>query len=51
MLLNLTKPGENYGLEAWQTAGVDISVVIKNAAGNVVNTNLTDLREEYYLPT
>ncbi len=46
VLLNLTKPGENYGLEAWQTAGVDISVVIKNAAGNVVNTNLTDLRED-----
>ena len=44
--LDLTKPGQNYGLEAWQTSGVDITVEITDAEGTIVNTALTDLRED-----
>lgn len=42
--LSLAPDATNYGLEAWQTSGVNISVVITDAEGNVVSTNLTDLR-------
>lgn len=44
--LDLTKPDQNYGLEDWQTSGVDISVVITDAEGNEVSTDLTGLRED-----
>lgn len=44
--LDLTKPDQNYGLEEWRTSGVDISVVIKDAEGNEVNADLTELRED-----
>jgi hypothetical protein len=44
--LNLDPTVNNYGLEAWQTSGVDISVVIKDANGNEVSTDLTGLRED-----
>lgn len=44
--LNLDPTVNNYGLEAWQTSGVNISVVIKDAEGNAVNTDLTGLRED-----
>jgi len=44
--LNLDPTVDNYGLEAWQTSGVNISVVIKDAEGNAVNTDLTGLRED-----
>ena len=35
----------NYGLEAWQTAYVDITVVVKDAEGNEI-TELTDLTDD-----
>ena len=40
--LDLSKANENYGLETWQTAYVDIAVEVKDANGTVV-TGLTDL--------
>ena len=43
--LDLTKPDQNYGLEAWQTEYVDIVVTYKDAKGNTV-TNLDNLRED-----
>lgn len=43
--LDLTKPDQNYGLEDWQTSGVDISVVITDAEENAVDAELTGLRE------
>ena len=36
----------NYGLDAWQTAYVDITVEVKGANGNVVSSDLTNLRED-----
>lgn len=44
--LSLDPDAVNYGLEAWQNAYVDISVVITDAEGNVVSTDLTDLRDD-----
>lgn len=44
--LNLDPAVENYGLEEWQNAYVDISVVIKDAEGNAVNADLTGLRDD-----
>lgn len=41
--LNLSK--ENYGLEAWQTEYVNITVAVKDAADNVI-TNLPDLKDD-----
>lgn len=41
--LNLTE--DNYGLENWQTEYVDITIEIKDKAGNTV-TNLNDLSED-----
>lgn len=44
--LDLSKANENYGLEAWQTAYVDITVEVKDKDGNVITTDLTDLTED-----
>lgn len=44
--LSLDPDAVNYGLEAWQNAYVDISVMITDAEGNVVSTDLTDLRDD-----
>lgn len=44
--LSLDPDAVNYGLEAWQNAYVDISVVITDAEGNVVSPDLTDLRDD-----
>ena len=44
--LSLDPDAVNYGLEAWQNAYVDISVVITDAEGNEVSTDLTDLRDD-----
>lgn len=43
--LNLDPVVDNYGLQPWQTSGVDISVVITDANGNVINTDLTNLSD------
>lgn len=44
--LDLSKADQNYGLEAWQTEYVDITVTVKDAAGNAIPaaglTGLTD---------
>ncbi|MBS6396743.1 MAG: VWA domain-containing protein [Clostridiales bacterium] len=44
--LDLTKPDQNYGLELWQTSGVDISVEITDAEGKVISTGLSSLRTD-----
>ena len=44
--LNLDPNTENYGLEDWQTSGVNISVVITDAEGRVISGDLTSLRED-----
>ncbi len=44
--LNLDPNAENYGLADWQTSGVNISVVITDAEGNVISEDLTGLRED-----
>ena len=44
--LNLAPDAVNYGLEGWQNAYVDISVVITDAKGNKISTNLTGLRDD-----
>ena len=36
----------NYGLEAWQTEYVDITVTVKDKDGNVISDKLTDLTED-----
>lgn len=41
--LNLS--ADNYGLEAWQTEYVDITVKVTDANGNVI-TNLSDLKDD-----
>ena len=41
--LNLSE--DNYGLDTWQTEYVDITVAVKDAAGNVI-TNLSDLKDD-----
>lgn len=41
--LNLNE--DNYGLEAWQTEYVDITVKVTDADGNVI-TNLSDLKDD-----
>ena len=43
--LDLTKPDQNYGLEEWQTSGVDISVSFTGADDTVI-TDLNDLRAD-----
>lgn len=42
--LDLTR--ENYGLEAWQTKYVNITVEVKDNAGNAISDKLTDLTED-----
>ena len=44
--LNLAPDATNYGLEAWQTAYVDITVEVKDEGGNVITTDLTDLTDD-----
>ena len=44
--LDLTKSDQHYGLEDWQISGVDISVKITDADGNIVSADLTDLRND-----
>ena len=43
--IDLSKANENYGLESWQNAYVNITVEVKDADGNVI-TNLTDLTDD-----
>lgn len=44
--LNLAPDATNYGLEAWQTAYVNITVEVKDKDGNVITTDLTDLTDD-----
>ena len=44
--LDLTKPTENYGLESWQNAYVDITVEVKVKDGNIIADNLIGLTED-----
>ena len=44
--LDLSKAGQNYGLEPWQTAYVDITVEVKGKDDTVVSDKLEDLKED-----
>ena len=44
--LDLSQANNNYGLEDWQTAYVDISVEIKDASGKVISSDLTGLTDD-----
>lgn len=44
--LDLTKPNENYGLESWQNAYVDITVDVKDKDGNIIANDLNGLTED-----
>ncbi len=44
--LNLSKANQNYGLEPWQTAYVDITVRVKGKDGAVVSDKLEALKED-----
>lgn len=44
--LDLTKPADNYGLESWQNAYVDITVEVKDKDGNIIADNLIGLTED-----
>ena len=44
--LNLSKAGQNYGLEPWQTAYVDITVEVKGKDDTVVSDKLEALKED-----
>lgn len=44
--LNLSKADQNYGLEPWQTAYVDITVEVKGKDGTVVSDKLEALKED-----
>lgn len=44
--LDLSKAGQNYGLEPWQTAYVDITVGVKGKDGTVVSDKLEALKED-----
>ena len=44
--LDLSKASENYGLEAWQTAYVNITVKLYGADGRTEITGLTDLTDD-----
>ena len=44
--LNLAPDATNYGLEAWQTEYVDITVTVKDEDGNAISDKLTDLTED-----
>lgn len=43
--VSLNLNADNYGLEAWQTEYVDITVKVTDANGNVI-TNLSDLKDD-----
>lgn len=43
---DLTKPNENYGLESWQNAYVDITVDVKDKDGNIIANDLNGLTED-----
>lgn len=43
--VSLNLNADNYGLEAWQTEYVDITVSVTDADGNVI-TNLSDLKDD-----
>lgn len=43
--VSLNLNADNYGLEAWQTEYVDITVSVTDANGNVI-TNLSDLKDD-----
>lgn len=44
--LDLTKAGQNFGLEPWQTEYVDITVKIQDKDGNVITSDLSDLAQD-----
>lgn len=44
--LDLTKPADNYGLESWQNAYVDITVEVKDKDGNIIANDLNGLTED-----
>lgn len=44
--LDLTKPADNYGLESWQNAYVDITVEVKDKDGNIIANGLNGLTED-----
>lgn len=44
--LDLSKAEQNYGLEPWQTAYVDITVEVKGKDDTVVSDKLEDLKED-----
>lgn len=44
--LDLSQANNNYGLADWQTAYVDISVVVKDASGTEVTTDLSNLTDD-----
>lgn len=44
--LSLAPDATNYGLEAWQTEYVNITVTVKDKDGNVITTDLTDLTDD-----
>ena len=44
--LNLSKANQNYGLEPWQNAYVDITVRVKGKDGTVVSDKLEALKED-----
>ncbi len=44
--LDLSKANENYGLEAWQTEYVNITVTVKDKDGNPISDKLADLTED-----
>ena len=44
--LDLSKANQNYGLEPWQTAYVDITVRVKGKDGTVVSDKLEALKED-----
>ena len=44
--LDLSKADQNYGLADWQTEYVNITVAVKNKAGNVISDKLDNLTED-----
>lgn len=44
--LNLSKADQNYGLKAWQTEYVDITVTVKDKDGNVISDKLDNLTDD-----
>lgn len=44
--LDLSKADQNYGLEPWQTEYVNITVTVKDEAGNPISDKLADLTKD-----